>query len=156
MADSPVLVEGLDHLLHDLRNMDLTIDYAVTTALAEAKERWKEDIRGTGQPPGGDKTWPIGTTRKSQRTGKKYYVEPGQGEPSGRSLSAWEIQQSKGRLLAYNDATDPNTGVMYAAFAHLRGDSTGQGARDAWEFWVQEMDQAATEIEQIIAKELEG
>ena len=67
MADSPVLVEGLDHLLHDLRNMDLTIDYAVTTALAEAKERWKEDIRGTGQPPGGDKTWPIGTTRKSQR-----------------------------------------------------------------------------------------
>tara|TARA_R110000824_G_scaffold399653_1_gene605392 strand:+ start:209 stop:679 length:471 start_codon:yes stop_codon:yes gene_type:complete len=156
MAEPPVIVEGLDHLLHDLRRMDLTIDHAVTTALAEAKERWKEDIRGTGQAPGGDKTWPIGTTRKSKRTGKKYYVEPGKGARSGRSLDSWELQQSKGRLLAYNDATDPNTGDLYAAYVHLRGDSTGQAARDAWVFWAQEMDQAAREIEEIIAKELEG
>ena len=152
----PVRVEGLDDLLRDLRRADLSIDYAVTTALAEAKERWKEDIRGTGQAPGQGKTWPIGTTRKSKRTGKKYYVEPGKGEPSGRSLAAWEVRQGKRRLVAYNDARDPNTGKPYAEHVHLRKRPRGQAERDAWGFWVQEMDQAAREIEEIIARELRG
>ena len=158
MTGSPVRVEGLDELLRDLRDMDMAIDRAVARELAEGVERWKEDIRGDGRPPGEDDRWPIGTTRRSARTGRKYYTHAGdpKGEPSGRSLASWEVKQGRGRMIATNRARDPNTGREYAQWIHLAGDSKGQAVRDAWAHWEREFEQAADEIEQIIARELEG
>ena len=152
----PVLVAGLDELLRDLRDMDLAIDHAVTRQLAEATIRWKKDIRGTGQAPGEGKSWPIGTTRESKKTGKKYYVEPGKGKRSGRSLNAWRIRQGRGVVRAINRARDPRTGKEYAEYVHLRKRPTGSAVDDAWEHWEREFDEAAEEIQRIIGDEREG
>ena len=153
-----VIVQGLEELLGDLRDMDLVIDQAVTRELAEGQIRWETDLRGTGQAPGKGKSWPIGTVKRSKRTGRKYYVEPGTkgSEESGRSLSAWEVKQGQGFLKATNRARDPRTGKEYAQWVHLRGRDTGSAVEDAWEHWQRQFERAAEDISRIVGDEIEG
>ena len=151
-----VVTRGLDTLLRDLRDMDLVVDHAVTRQLAEGVIKWKQDIRGTGQAPGEGTSWPIGTFRVSERTGKKYYVEPGKGKRSGRSLNAWRVRQGRGVVRAINRARDPRTGKEYASWVHLRGREKGSAVEDAWGHWEKRFDEAAEVIIQIIADEAEG
>jgi len=153
----PVLVHGLTELLSDLRDMDLVIDRAVARELAEGVIRWQKDLRGSGQPPGSGKSWPIGTTKRSKHTGRKYYVEPGTkgGKPSGRSLNAWEVKQGQGEVVATNRARDPRTGKEYAEYVHLRNRDTGSAVDDAWEHWTREFDEAAEAISRIVGDEIE-
>ena len=155
---SPVRVEGLSELLRDLRDMDLVIDQAITRELAEGVLRWQDDLRGDGTAPGDGKRWPIGTTKRSKRTGRKYYVEPGTpgSDPSGRSLNAWEVKQGAGIVKASNRARDPRRGVEYAEWVHLRGRPTGSAVEDAWEHWEREFNAAAEAISRIVGDEIEG
>ena len=97
----------------------------LTEALGEGVTNFKDRLRGGGQAPGD--VWPIGTVKKSA-SGRKYYVEPGKGRRSGRSLKAWKSRQQGMSALVFNDARAAKGGKYYARFIHRRNQPAGVDA----------------------------
>ena len=122
----------------------------LTEALGEGVTNFKDRLRGGGQAPGD--VWPIGTVKKSA-SGRKYYVEPGKGRRSGRSLKAWKSRQRGMSALVFNDARAAKGGKYYARFIHRRNqpaglgdDGLGAAAEQALEIFAEEMAKAGDEM----------
>ena len=128
----------------------------LSEALGEGITRFKARLRGSGQAPGD--VWPIGTVKKS-KSGEKYYVEPGKGRRSGRSLRGWKSRQKGISAVVFNDARDGVGGTYYARFIHRRNqaatekDGLGAAAQEALEIFEEEMGKTAAEMSELMLRE---
>ncbi len=115
-------------------------------ALGEGITSFKDKLRGTGQRPGNP--WPIGTVRKSKKSGRNYYVPMGSpgSRRSGRSLRGWKSRQRGISAVVFNDARASKGGGYYAQYIHLAGGEAGDAAEAAEEIFSEEMDKVAAKM----------
>lgn len=127
----------------------------MAVALGDGLTEFKDRLRGDGVAPG--TVWPIGTVKES-KDGNLYYVAPGKGRRSGRSLRGWRLRQRGLNAVAENVAKDPKTRELYAGLIFLRGSGGGEGdaKREAGKIFAEETTKAGEKMAQIAAEALRG
>lgn len=144
----------LQRLLRDGLQMDRGVQDRMARALAERTIAWQIELKGPSISAPGEGIWPVGSVLNLGASDERYVgLDDPRGRDSGRSLGAWDVEQSGLNVRATNDAVDAKR-RPYAEHVHFAGEPAGQAVDDAFAAFETAMEQAAEDMADIVEQAL--